>query len=291
MNRPETRTSRVMMRWTGCCLTAAGCLLAGCGGEPTTRIGEPASSTASAPPVENSNATKTAVVSPAPEPARISEDATSASVPLASAADRERAETALDRLVSPGADVNAWDTAQQTLIDLGPAAVPALAEALGDANPMRREMATMILALLGPQAEAAVPQLKSVLEDSSEFVRANAAAALTQIPGQAETVIPVLTRLLQSGNPELRKMAAGNLAFFGPEAAGHVPQLAVALEDQEPGVVLPVVELLGRIGPAAEPAAARLQQIVFERPGSVGEAASAALQQIRPAAGETESAP
>jgi hypothetical protein len=58
--------------------------------------------------------------------------------------------------------------------------------------------------------------------------------------------------------------------------------LAEALDAGPTDVVLPVVELLGRIGPAAEAAVPRLQQIAFEQEGEAGAAATAALEQITP---------
>ena len=93
-------------------------------------------------------------------------------------------------------------------------------------------------------------------------------------------------RLLASDDPQLRQMAVTNLSNFGAEAAPFVPQLADVLDDGASDVVVPVVELLGRIGPAAEAAVPRLQQIAFEEEGEARTAATAALGQITP--GERE---
>jgi hypothetical protein len=75
---------------------------------------------------------------------------------------------------------------------------------------------------------------------------------------------------------------ATNLSNFGPEAAACVPQLTAALDQAAPEMLRPIVELLGRIGPAAEPARPKLQQIAFEQDGDASAAATAALELIGP---------
>ena len=78
-----------------------------------------------------------------------------------------------------------------------------------------------------------------------------------------------------------------NLGSFGVEAAPEVEVLASVLDDKDEEVVLPVVQLLGRIGQKAEPAMPKLQQIAFEQEGEIRKAAESAIQQIRaPEAGK-----
>jgi HEAT repeat protein len=199
---------------------------------------------------------------------------------------RTQAEQALAALTSPTVTPEEWDTAHNRLVELGPAAVRVLAEALGSAEPLRREVAATVLAGLGPGASGAEQALLAALNDESPFVQANAATALCAIPGHEQHVIPVLTKLLTSDDPQLRQLAATNLGNFGSEAAPFVPQLADALDGGTTDVVLPVVELLGRIGPAAEAAVPKLQQIAFEQEGAARTAATAALEQISPPARE-----
>jgi hypothetical protein len=50
--------------------------------------------------------------------------------------------------------------------------------------------------------------------------------------------------------------------------------------ETSPAVLRPVVELLGRIGPAAQPAVKDLERLVQQQPGEVGTAAQAAIQLI-----------
>lgn len=187
----------------------------------------------------------------------------------------------VDRLTTPGIEMHAWEQAHQQLIGMGPAAVSVLEEKLRHGSEMERELAATTFALLGPDATDAVEALTVALNDPSRFVRANAAAALTQLPDAAAAAVPVLISLLESTDPQLRQMAAMNLNTIGIEAQPHIEELSRALATETaPEVLVPVVELLGRIGPAANPAVPQLRQIAFDQPGEVGRAASHAIERI-----------
>ena len=79
---------------------------------------------------------------------------------------------------------------------LGEAAVPALAQLLGDDNWLMRAAAADIMGNIGVVAEAALPHLIGLANDESEWVRRNTAEALGNIgiaaPGVAETLIHLL---------------------------------------------------------------------------------------------------
>ncbi|AMV16824.1 HEAT repeat domain-containing protein [Planctomyces sp. SH-PL14] len=196
------------------------------------------------------------------------------------------AEKAWRNLMRPDLAAEQWDAAQQALVELGAEATPLLNRELGSSEEYHREIAATLVAQLGTPSEATQKALLPLLDDKSLFVRANAAAALAPVAEHSETVVPVLTKLLKADDPQLRKMAAMNLSSFGKEAAPEVATLAAALEDSDAEVVLPVVQLLGRIGPRAEPAMQRLQQIAFEQEGEVKRAAQTAIEQIRTSANE-----
>jgi HEAT repeat protein len=173
-----------------------------------------------------------------------------------------------------------WEQAHSRLVELGDAALPTLTRELKSDDAFRREVAASALAVLGPAAAGAQSELRAALEDDSLHVRANVATALCAIPDQADVVFPVLTRLVVSEDEQVRQMSAVNLSSFGEEAAPHVPKLAEVLKVAPSDVLVPVVELLGRIGPEAESAAPQLQQIVFEQEGEAKQAATAALERI-----------
>jgi HEAT repeat protein len=186
-----------------------------------------------------------------------------------------------ETLLTPGIEPEEWDGAHQQLLELGSKAVPFLIRKLNTGNEIERETAATTLALIGPGAEEAVPVLVEALNDPADFVRANAAAALVQFPDQHPRAARVLVSLLKSSDPHLRQMAGMNLSALDGEAELDVDELAGILEaETAPEVLVPVVELLGRIGPAAGPAVPKLRQIAFDQPGDAGTAAAQAIQLI-----------
>lgn len=196
-----------------------------------------------------------------------------------------RARELFQSLVSPGVSMDDWNQAHDDLVALGESIVPLLSEKLTGGTEPERELAATTLALLGPHATAAVPALKTALQDDSPFVQANAAASLVQIPEHAADAIPTLTRLLQESDPQLRQLAAVNLNAAGVDVTAQIELLKEILaQEQSPEVLTPVVELVGRIGTAAEPLVPELQKIAFEQKGDLGDAAGLAIQQITQAA-------
>lgn len=209
--------------------------------------------------------------------------------PVQAAQAKHRASELLDQLIRPGIEGADWDTAQAEIVQLGAGAVSALAAALTDDNLVRREMAASMLALLGPEAISAAPELRAALQDASPFVKANAAAALVQFPEHAPAAVAALIELLSATDPQLRQLAVMNLGVVDTEAAGHVPQLVNAIRTETaPEVLLPVLQLLGRIGPAAQPALPRIEQLASQSTGEVSDAASQAIQLISGTSGTSE---
>ncbi|WP_437207022.1 HEAT repeat domain-containing protein [Planctomicrobium sp. SH664] len=193
----------------------------------------------------------------------------------------DKASALFQKLVTPGVELAEWEAAQQELVNLGPETVPFLGERLQSGDFMEREMAATLLALFGPQAAPAVKALTGALQDDSEFVRGNAAAALVQCPDHTAAATSTLIQLLESADPQLRQMAAMNLSGIGPEAIPHLDSLKKILaQENPPEVTRLVIELLGRIGPPAEPAVPQLRQIKFEQSGELGTAASQAIELI-----------
>ncbi len=199
------------------------------------------------------------------------------------------AEVLFAKLVNPGLSMEDWEQTHTQLLEIGESAVPVLAKGLSSTNNIERETAATTLALLGPFAKGASTELIAALADSSPFVKANAAAALVLIAGQEAVAIPVLVETLHSSDPNLRQMAAMNLNAVGREASPHVAELTrVLMNEQSPEVLVPVVQLLGRIGPGAALAVPKLQQIAFEQPGELSTEANFAIEQIQTASGDSE---
>ena len=174
--------------------------------------------------------------------------------------------------------------AQKALLELGPAAVPALADALsyrqgwldkklGSIRPrlprwiarqvispaeasVRQQRALDVLYELGPCAASAIPDLLHLdchTPDDFYFTSVSAQRVLLRI---GESGVPQLMRVLgRGGEPATRAKAAIYLGLIGAKAAPASSALAKALHDASPAVRKEAVVALDQIGP---PAAAAL---------------------------------
>jgi len=178
--------------------------------------------------------------------------------------------------------------ARQALQKIGPAAVPALAEAVSRRRgrvwaqleawrpmlpafiarkiPRRaldqllQERAIEVLYQFGPTAAPAVPALVGVDASLNDFIGFGAAglahATLQQI-GPAG--LPYFIRTLQSNDPKIRAKAASYIGHLGPAAGAAAPALAKALKDAIPAVRSSAVIALAQIGPPASAALPELE--------------------------------
>lgn len=189
---------------------------------------------------------------------------------------------AFEKLVNPTDSIEEWEKANQELLEFGQEAIPLLADKLKNGNEIERETAASAIVALGSDAKAALPELRLALKDVLPFVQVNAAVALIQFPDEHKKAIPALVALLEHSDESVRQMATMNLAILGTEASNHVADLTRMLEKSDgPDLLLPVVELLGRIGPAAEDAVPKLKQIAFEQKGEISAAANSAIKLIQ----------
>jgi HEAT repeat protein len=130
-----------------------------------------------------------------------------------------RARPALARLLE---QLRKGDAATVALVEMGPASIPGLAEALQDNSPKVRRRAAKALRCMGPSARSAVPVLMERLKDSDGGSRAEAALALGEI--HREKAIPLLRPLLTE-DPATAKAAAEALCALGQrEAMALLPQ-------------------------------------------------------------------
>ena len=93
---------------------------------------------------------------------------------------KEASPTLVEVLVDPDEGTSIGIAA--ALRDIGPGAVPALIEALGDRPRMTR--AAFVLGQIGPAAKDALPVLTKLLEHPNPDIRQNARKALKQISGE-----------------------------------------------------------------------------------------------------------
>jgi len=124
---------------------------------------------------------------------------------------------------------------------LGPAAVPALARGLSNADvQIRRNVALFLNAAGGdwykierPRLDirGCLPALTEALSDADARVRALAAQALGTIGPEASAAVPALIVLLGSSDEGSRNSACIGLAGIGPLAREALPALRRALDD------------------------------------------------------------
>jgi len=130
-----------------------------------------------------------------------------------------RARPALARLLDR---FRRGDAATVALVEMGPASIPGLTEALQDKSAKVRRRAAKALRTMGPSALSAVPLLIDGLKDSDEGVRAEAALALGDI--HRDKAIPLLRPLLAADKTTAKAAAEALCALGQREAMAVLPQ-------------------------------------------------------------------
>jgi HEAT repeat protein len=140
--------------------------------------------------------------------------------------------------------------AVRALIQLGPAALPALPELTAAAQADRNvgldlvEFATEAIGKIGPKAKAAVPALMDLLGVPDANVHGRAAHALAQIGPDA--LLPLIAALSDPA-PAKRKAATWALGEIGPRASAAIPELRRLTSDPNPLVVMGAKDALSRV--------------------------------------------
>lgn len=141
----------------------------------------------------------------------------------------------------------------------GPEDVPSLVRDLEDKDRNRLRAADE-LGLVGWGARSALPALRQAMKDADPMLRISAARAITFIGEDDPAALRALQEALKDKSPTTRKAAAVALGDIGADARGAVPALRAALRDEDNGVRWSVAEALGHIGPGAEDAVADLAE-------------------------------
>jgi HEAT repeat protein len=166
--------------------------------------------------------------------------------------------------------------AGQALAQIGPAAVPALTDALKDADAGVRYRAARALGLIGPEAKAALPALVEALQDKDDQVRAMAAHSLGEMGDEAQSAAAALVQALRDRAPEVRLQATSALAQLGPVA---LPVLGKALDDPDRIVRLEAIQALELLGALGEDVVPALTKALRDSDSTVRLAAVQALDQ------------
>jgi HEAT repeat protein len=173
----------------------------------------------------------------------------------------------------------------------GAEAVPALARILReDADYQDRGEAALALLKIAPASKAAVPELAQALEDKEPIVRMNSALALFRLGTESRPAVPALIKAMGEDDNDtnvatftftIRMMAARAVGRATAGTADGVPALSAALEGShsEP-MTLAVARALGEVGPEARPAVPQLRKLLQDNSKDVRQAAEEALQRI-----------
>jgi hypothetical protein len=121
------------------------------------------------------------------------------------------------------------DLASRILAEIGPASVPALIQTLSKEDEAVKVMAAATLERIGAGARPAIPALRATLGLSPLSVRFAAARALVACGDNPHQVISVLLEAVRAGEPEMRASAYRALGSLGPRAQSAVPTLVEML--------------------------------------------------------------
>jgi len=141
--------------------------------------------------------------------------------------------------------------------------VPALTEALTNANPQVRFWAVTTLGNMREVARDAVPELLHCLEDGDPNVRGSAAVAAVQIGGDPEVIVPPLVRCLGDEKFGDRIRVVFALRSLHPKPEEMLPALFAFL-NQQPADSPPVLILtaIGDYGTNALPFVPALEDMI-----------------------------
>ncbi len=181
--------------------------------------------------------------------------------------------------------------AMEILAELGPVALPALADmiaGLADADPMFRSDSAMAIAAIGPDAKDAVAPLEKLLTDEAAPAEARytAAYALGRIGPGAVAAEPVLRKLADSEDELMATVAVWATLKIKPDDKSlfdtAIPKLRHTLNQDRELARLEAAIALGEIGPRAASALPMLEMLEEEDPSAhVRAAAAAAIKLIQ----------
>ncbi|QDT94551.1 HEAT repeat domain-containing protein [Gimesia algae] len=223
--------------------------LKGCGGSASTDSSQPASAESKQP----------SPVATAPE--QTVETIAVTAEPVDPQAEVKAVfETLLSIRTEP--DPDEWIQADKKLSSFGKTAVPTLKDAMSHSDPGARELASMYLASLGPDAKEAAPVLETALQDASPFTQVNAASTLTHFPEYREKAIPVLISLTEHPDPNTRLTSIYALGNLESQSADQLSAIKAALNDSDPDVQLAAIKVLGQMGNPAKTTLTELQTLI-----------------------------
>jgi HEAT repeat protein len=170
--------------------------------------------------------------------------------------------------------------ATAALIEIGPAARPALIAALDSKDARTRAAAATALGALGPVPPEGLEGLERMLKDPDPVARVRAASALWKLDRRTKTTLPVLIEALSGRDWLLQGLAIEAVSAMGPDAAPAVPALVSVLRNENYMTRQSAAIALGRIGPGAREAIPALRAALQDEESVVRREAEAALKVI-----------
>ncbi len=182
-------------------------------------------------------------------------------------------------------DPEEWLKADKQLSAFGKMAIPTLIIEMSNSDPSARELASMYLAGLGPEAKDAAPVLEIALQDESPFIQVNAASTLTHFPEYRNKATPVLIALTSHEDPNTRLTAIYSLGNLETHSDEQLNAIKAALNDADDEVQLAAIKVLGQIGVPAKATLTEIQTLINDANTSevLREAALASKSQIEQA--------
>lgn len=159
-------------------------------------------------------------------------------------------------------DPDEWQKADKQLMAFGKTAVPTLTAEMSSSDSAARELASMYLASLGPDAKEAASVLEQALQDESPFTQVNAASTLTHFPEYRNKAIPVLVSLTKHTDPNTRLTAVYALGSLDTQTDEQLNAIKAALSDSDNEVRLAAIKVLGQIGTPAKETLTDLQTLI-----------------------------
>jgi HEAT repeat protein len=148
------------------------------------------------------------------------------------------------------ADETALHHALDALAAIGPAATPALINALK--HEKLRGHVAYIIGRIGPDAAAATPELVKLIADKDEHVSLEAIIALANIGPGAKDAVPTLIKALSQSDHPHAHAAAYALGRIGPDAAAAEATLVGLLDNSDRKLALVSAWALAQMRPAKE---------------------------------------
>ncbi len=167
-------------------------------------------------------------------------------------------------------------------------AIEAEVRALKDDDALVRQIALESLAELGPEAVSTFPAIDNLLRrDPSSQVRVTAAHVLAELDPSGKLSVPLLAAMLRDHDFGLRHALLRDLDSFGPKGEAATHSLTEVIEQDEDDSVRGAVQTLSRVSPASISVPILLKTLRREQSRKNAPVAGSILQtlgQIGPAA-------